>query len=569
MDNTDNNVRNHNWIRSLAVNAVIALTIMLTTKLAYETNDDFVIASRIVEGYPEAFFVNYYLCAPLAWLQKLLPGPNVYVISQLIASFASFTCIFKLILDRSERFIVPLVSAVVIALFSLDHYCALQFTKTAAIATTAAVMLMVDIVIRDRGVGYWILGAVLLWYGSCLRVDGLIVMLGYAGLYVLKAVIDNRKELREKINARRVIACIVMLLMIAGCYGLKKASYIANTRTPELAEYAEYNDLRSWVVDYSVLDDYEKNRAKFDEAGLSENDIKLIRSWFFDYDGSASKENLQKILDISDYPDAQRLSPKEAASEFTKATVRSLRDFGSTGIHIMVLALLALWLLVEGNATGRLFALGAGCATAVLHLYLYYIQRPAYRATYVPDVCAAMWLLYVLAEMRGINARKIVCGAAVAVLSAALIYPAYVNAANTYDSNTGRIMSAEMQTYLGDRRDTFFVFDTGEKKSDPSYLTPLKAPDTQNERNVLGAGSWGTLSPYLLDKLGRYGLHNPIKDLIDAGNAYYVGNKKVELLTEYYNKWYGDKDTAIYMTEAGEADGIKVWKVSRGPAGAQ
>ena len=125
----------------------------------------------------------------------------------------------------------------------------------------------------------------------------------------------------------------------------------------------------------------------------------------------------------------------------------------------------------------------------------------------------------------------------------------------------GKLMPAELAEYIGDHSDSFFVFATSEKKSGAAYLTPWKAPDTKAEKNVMGTGSWGTMSPYVLDKLGAYGLKNPIKDLIDNSNAYYIGNKRIGKLTEYYNKWYGGDGKTIRLEQVSESGGYKIWKV--------
>ena len=63
------------------------------------------------------------------------------------------------------------------------------------------------------------------------------------------------------------------------------------------------------------------------------------------------------------------------------------------------------------------------------------------------------------------------------------------------------------------------------------------------------------------DRLSEFGVYNPIKDLIDNEKAFYVGNKNIKRLTEYYNKWYGTPETTIYMDQVDEIDGYKIWAV--------
>ena len=217
-----------------------------------------------------------------------------------------------------------------------------------------------------------------------------------------------------------------------------------------------------------------------------------------------------------------------------------------------------------------LYIIATGAFAACLYMALHYMQRPAYRAQYMADIGAAMWLLYTLStayeydrEVRGTKRRRplLVMGICTSLIAAMLLAPLFVRCNKSYDGVKGKLMPAELAEYIGDHSDSFFVFATSEKKSGAAYLTPWKAPDTKAEKNVMGTGSWGTMSPYVLDKLGAYGLKNPIKDLIDNSNAYYIGNKRIGKLTEYYNKWYGGNGKTIRLEQVTESGGYKIWKV--------
>ena len=48
----------YSLLKSAAINAVILAAVLIATHMMYETNDDYAIASRIVDGYPEVNFVN-------------------------------------------------------------------------------------------------------------------------------------------------------------------------------------------------------------------------------------------------------------------------------------------------------------------------------------------------------------------------------------------------------------------------------------------------------------------------------------------------------------------------------
>ena len=49
----------NNWVKSLLINTVILVTLLLTVAVVYETNDDHSIAREIAAGYYNINFTNY------------------------------------------------------------------------------------------------------------------------------------------------------------------------------------------------------------------------------------------------------------------------------------------------------------------------------------------------------------------------------------------------------------------------------------------------------------------------------------------------------------------------------
>lgn len=550
-----------NWIISILINAGIAAAVLLLTHMSYETNDDFAISSRIVDGYSEVYFINYYLCFVLTKIQNLIPSLNAHVMMQLVLSFISFVCILKLVMDNCKEKIVVIAASAMILFFSIDQYSTIQFTKSAALMTTAGAMLLIDALIKSRNAFYYITGFLLFLVGSCLRIEGTVVPFGFAGIYAIAWMIDHRSGLKGFLVERRKAIISVLGILIIGAVALQVASLWANNRTPELKEYTAYNSYRTSIVDYSRLDYYEEQKTEYDKAGFDDFDIKLIRAWMFDYDGAASSENLAKIIQISDGAKKEGMTLKKASVEFLKETRKNIRKVTAMGAQIIVLMLLGIWLMVAGKWSSRLLVVLSALAASAMHIMLYFVERPAYRAFYVPDICAAMFMIYALSELGELPRWKKAPGIAVALIALALVFPVYKQSDDTFKSNQKRVMSNDFVEYLSNDKDTFYVVGTREKKSNPGYLIPWKAPDTSIDDNCMGTGSWGTKSPYIMDKLAAYGMTNPIKDLIDNDRARFIGNKNVKNLTAYLNKWYGKDGKKIYFEEVGKIDGLKVWAV--------
>lgn len=557
-----------NLIKSLVINVVILAAALILTDMAYETNDDFAITSRIAAGYPYVGFVNYYLCKVLIAVQKVIPSINWYVILLIAASFAAFTCILYTIFSAGMSRIIKIASSLMVVFYSFDHYSTVQFTKTAALVMTAGMLMLVDCVTEKKKAPGYLISLILIYLGACIRVDALLGAAGFAGVYGIVWLILNRKRLIEDgyFTVRRILLYVVLVVMVCGAYGLDQYSCRINVSTDELRYAEDYSVYRSNIVDFPTYEYYEDNVEAYDAIGISENDIYLIDHWYFDYEGAASMENLRNIDSIKRHNDSKLTILKKSIKKCLRETYSGIRDLSFTGIHIIYICVLALWLLLALRPKHWPFVIGTGFMALALYFAVYYMQRPAYRALYVADIGAAVWLLYYLmknTEEESNKTRKgamAVMGVAVILITSMLTVPAYRGAESKASKAAGRVMSEEMQDYFVENSGNFYVWSTREKKPARIYATPWRSPD-EKDSNVTGTGGWGVLSPYMLDRLSEYGIYNPIKDLIDNDNAYYIGNKNIKRLEEYYNKWYGDAGTTVYMEEVDEVDGNKIWSV--------
>lgn len=560
--------RNHNLLKSIVFNAAVLAAVLLLTDMAYETNDDFAISSRLASGYPYVGFVNYFLCKALIAVQQVFPVINWYVIFLIAVSFISFTCILYTIMDAGENRIVRAVAAMMIIFFSVDHYCAIQFTKTAALVMTAGMLMLVSCLTEKKKATAYIFPMIMIYLGACIRVDALLAAAGFAGIYGLVWLIQNRKRLISDgfFTLPKIALYICVVVLVAGAYGLDQYSCRINVSTDALRYAEDYSLYRSNIVDYPTFEYYEDHVAEYDAIGISENDIYLIDHWVFDYEGAASMENLRKIDSIDRNNDSRMTVLIKSTKRCIKDIYRGLRKFSFTGIHIIYLCCLALWLMLSLKPKHWIYIFGTGLMAMALYVAVYYMQRPAYRALYVADIGAAVWLIYYLMKnmdevtqgrRKGASA---VIGVAVILVTAMLMLPAYRGCQNKASSAAGKAMSETMQEFFLDNDDKFYVWATTEKKSSRLYMTPWLAPDSR-DRNVISTGGWGVLSPYMLDKLAEYGMYNPIKDLIDNNDAYYIGNKNISRMEEYYNKWYGSDEKKIKMEQVDEVDGRKIWRI--------
>lgn len=560
-----------NWIKSLVVNGIILAVVLLLTDLAYESNDDFGIALRILEGYDNVLLINMFLCKALIPIQAALPGINVFVWMQIVMSFISFTVILKLLMDQGKSVLFTVVCILVLVVFSFDHYAVIQFTKTSALLVIAGALTVTDTIVSKRNPLYALLGLVLIYTGACLRFINIYVAVAFAGIYLICWLFERRGTLSEDgyYTAGRISLAVIMILLVGGTYAM---NYYSN-HNDSIGEYSRYNSYRADVIDYPVYQNYDQLKDQLDAIGISKNDLYMIDSWYLDYDGAASTKNLQMIDKIYQKTIVKKPDVEATANDFMQATIKNIRKANQGGIHIALLILLAAGGILCLRPRFWPYIILVGALSVALYLYLYYMGRTVYRASYVIDIGAAVWLLYYYIQDRqwkrrggeesgfAVWERRVLCVIAIFLLLIPLVpLHSYCNekAANL----SAGCMDQELTSYLDGNTDRFFVFSTREKDLSTWYLTPAKIPAPGFEKNVLCFGGWGTKSEYTLDRLKNYGLSNMFGDIIDNDDVYVVEQKNIDELTEYFDKWYKRKAPGgVQFVQVDEVAGMKIWQV--------
>lgn len=568
-------IRKNNWVKAIAVNLIIMIVILLLTDPVYETNDDYAISLRMVDGYPYITFINYYFCRFVIGLQSLLHGINAFVVVQMAGAFVSFTIITWILLEKKQSRWFTILTVFIIALFAVDQYCIVQFTKSSALMLTAGLLLLIDAFTKKRGIGFYILAFVLIYAGFSLRFMNVFVAIGFAGVYLIAWILINRKTLKEDgfLKARSILVFGVCILLLAGLGGLYKASDQANQSTEALKDYVAFDYYRQYVTDYPIYESYDSNQEKFAAIGLDKNDLRLMDNWYLDAGGAASTENLKAIYEKV-YKDSGMASHSvsKAAKEFVKSCIHDMKKHNRTGIHLWLLLALALAALLAYKPKYWLYIIAIGGLTVLVYVYLFYLGRPAYRAEYIADLAAALWLLYFMDSgyqrtgAAGSKSFKAVSTAGAILLSVILLacqLPIHEKCVSMHEKSMSGQTSPVLAQYLEDHEDSFFVFGNGQRGKSVYYADPLTVPEPNFQKNALGFGSWGTESPYLTEKLQRYGMSNTFADLIDNENAFVFEDKKKEALTTYLNKWYGDENSQIVLEPVDVIDGHPLWRVVR------
>jgi len=555
------------WLISLAVNLAILFAVMHFAPMYYETNDDYSIACKIAEGYPYVGFVNYYLCRVLIVLQKAFTGVNIFMLSQIVMSFISFSAVYKVLISRSREITEWLLAAVVIAFFAFDHYSAIQFTKTSALLMASGLVCVADAYTRRRNVFAYIGGFLLYFIGVCYRQMGMFPAISYIFLFMLVWwILNGREYFKGKKPVLEIGLVLMIVVLLVAPYGFDMQSDRMNASTPELALAREYQAERIKITDYPLVKNYDRFKDEYDAAGISENDILTIDRFVLDYDGAASLENLKTINRINAPALSTYMTVEKAVKKFVRKTLKALKERSFTGMHIIALAFICVFMVLTTRPKSWLYIPLIGALTVALYITIYYMQRTNYRAFYVADVSAAFWLLYVImAEGKEPDRKawRVWTGRLLCLVVAAALLTLFPKAIRIEEAkathNNSVIANEEVTAYLAEHTDKFYVMPTPIQKWPAGYLDPMLPAKMQD--NCTNTGGWEAMTPSRLRFLEAHGINNPVKDLIDNPDVLMFGKYKKDMLLEYYNKWYGSDDKNIQFEKVDEVSGIDIFKV--------
>lgn len=143
--------------------------------------------------------------------------------------------------------------------------------------------------------------------------------------------------------------------------------------------------------------------------------------------------------------------------------------------------------------------------TALLYLSIYHLNRVQYRALYLAELSAALWVFYsaLCVERRKTSFLQILSSVLPILVIVLMMKPALseLNAHNKY--NASKVESAEVTRYFEAHPDNFFVVPTTTAGMPESYKYPLSIP--RSHENVTDTGRWDTLTPYRMECLEKCG----------------------------------------------------------------
>lgn len=277
---------------SIAMPLFCVVFLSLVDNLYYSMADDYLM-NLIARGAfgdspdPYLIFNSALLGKVLTVFYSLLPSINWYPIFQLGTIAISFSVINYVFINITRKTWEILLITGVLELIVIYH---LTFTITSYLCVGAGCTYLIYSAWKEKKIGYiectffsflWLLG-------DCWRTSTIVTAVFVFIVPFLYLTIIRKK--------REILFCFVIALCVVGI-GKSADTLIYKNSSLDWESYAQYNELRSQVVDYPRLN-YEKYQEKFEELGVSENDWQCLYRWVFADREVFSEKTLDEIANM-------------------------------------------------------------------------------------------------------------------------------------------------------------------------------------------------------------------------------------------------------------------------------
>lgn len=554
---------------SVVLNLVIAVFCSMVTSFSYDTMDDFYNSIYIAHNhYYYNNDINYILCNLIGSLQFILGRFNCYVLALVGLSLSAFISITYVFSDKYGKPKAAVFSLIINILFALNHYSAVNSSKTSALLLAAGFLLVLNAIRNKRyNLPCWI-GVCEILIGSFFNYYYFFIAFAFAFAYFLADMIAKRKY---KIAFRKffwyfrpflLMFAFVLLLTV----GLNQYSISVNTATEESAIYYEYCNLTDSITNYPYPD-YKEYADELSAAGLnSEDEYELLKNGYYDNDTSLNNKVLKVVSDIQ-----QRTNSKNIFYELGNIfydSANHILSFDST-----VLVMICLFILTVGYIIYQkrrfcffpIFIIITGIASSAVLRYFFTVQ---YYLTY------GIWLLMFLFILNSFDFEQqrplkhkeifkfskpkgIIFGIAVLLLGigSALVYQAHLQEIDMSNK------PVSLNLAIKKHPERYFVFDTNTAtdylKYTDNYVHPLWGFSSSFLENVDTFGVYQKI-----DNRRKHSLSDNIFEAcVESKYVFIIDNSITFRKENYFTKYYSPDSEPISYSQAEEISGYKVYKI--------
>ena len=347
-------------IIALVVSVAMCASLYLLFTPRWETNDD-IGMSMVAHGYGTTAYASANLIfSNVIWgyVIQLLPSVNGvlgYSLAAILVMIISCSVLLYILHHAQSAWLFGVVVTFVIFLRPLLFP---QFTINAGMMTLAGIVCWMRFR-HHQSIQLVVVGCVCVFLGYLIRNQEAYLLLLVASPLIPWILIWRHYHAR--------LALFVTVAAVVGAFLLDAQAYSAS----EWRQFNNLNQIRAQFTDYNA-DKYIKARPEImAKYGYSENDINLVRNWFFVDASLVNPQTLSQML--------AELGPISAKFGEMKSGWASIQALAHPQLRLLFV--LAICFLVL-NPSSRVFLSWILCVIAVFLMGIY--GRPGVLRVYVP-----------------------------------------------------------------------------------------------------------------------------------------------------------------------------------------
>ena len=543
--------RRNRLIISALFNILLIILYMYLYSPSYETNDDSGIISIAsgIKGFQDAHVIysHYYLGKLYVLLFSVVPEIPWVCVIQYVVLFLAFTSITSVLLGRLGSSAYILMVFALVAAFGYEGYVHIQFTKTAAFAMTAGlVIIMGELFAEKISPIVMIPGLLIFWIGFMYRNQQFIVMIAILSslvLYFFMILPELGGRDRRKCLKRAGAAILAAGILFAGTAGLFLTDRIHYT-SDEWVSFGEYNAARTEILDYGIPD-FDENRDRYEEVGIDKTAYSLLKHWNFQDKKKFTTSTFQTIASWKEKPKVDKGFVKTYLKELFSG-LKKKKVFWIFGIVAFG------WIICGRHRIRELLTL-AYCAAMILALYgyLFYMNR-----FLVHRVDVGIWFAAIIVVIwlyrRSVPLRGAIVGLVLAITVTFCTVTSWSDwwRVNTADSETKTKTEREFIEMIHQDQDHLYLSTVGNVSFHKAYGLFEQAPFGMGS-NIFGLGGWPAQTPAYQSVLERYDIDNPYPEMIDNKDVYLVDDD-IDSTLNYLRRWYDKNASAKLIRKVGD-----------------
>lgn len=498
-----------------------------------ETTDDLLMAS-FSYGYmgdytSKLVFINILVGKFLKICMQIFPHIPWYALMQCAIVYASFTALVFLLLQKFGRRRAMIPIAFLFAFFGYEFFSSLQFTKTAASAVTAGLLLMFYGVAESKKWYTWFIGGLLTLVGSLYRFRIfemiLLLMFGVGLILVWKTI-------REKQWKEFFRICVPFVLVLAICFGAYAVDRWMYGRSPGWEDFWSYNYLRDNLQNSrqdekhaTGFPDYYENIDLYESLNITENDYNLYCTGNFADTELFTRDVVERLVEAKEN--------KEINLQFFRSFFQTIGK-GILSYQVfpaLCIALLAGLLSISRKRMDQLFLLLYEVAVFLgIQVYFFYRGRYLQARTDVSVIFAMVAILIFYAtQMEALlpTRRK-----AAVLLAGACMLAAIPDYAGYYNKDRAELAdraNTEVHELISSDSSHFYLYFASWRYFPDKMYDIWHVAEKGCGKNRSALGTWRVSTPTVIDKLAQYEITNPYRDLINNDKVYLLCANKTNL----------------------------------------